>query len=49
MSDLDDERGGDDPGEEGGDMGRGDPDWGDREPTWAEIRDARSEDDLNND
>ena len=33
MSDLDDDLGGDEPGDDGDDMGLGDPDCGDRDPT----------------
>ena len=40
MSDLEEDLGGDDPGDEGGDMGLGEPELGDREPTWAEMKEA---------
>ena len=40
MSDLEDDRGGEDPGDDGGDIGLGEPEFGEREPTWAEMKEA---------
>ena len=40
MSDLEEDRGGEEPGDEGGDIGLGEPEVGEREPTWAEMKEA---------
>ena len=40
VSDLEEDLGGDDPGDEGGDIGLGEPELGDRDPTWAEMKEA---------